>query len=255
MSQLNALIVEDEKVSRIYLQDMLKSLCSNVNVVAHAEDLNEAAIIVKNMHVPLDVAFLDIKLPDGLVFEWLEKLDKINFDIIFITAFNEYTNKAFDYASVGYVLKPIDPDQLVDAVKRIKSGTNNMTKERLEISREALKNENQSEVICIPSTDGFRLLNLNDIVRLEAADNYTYIYTTDEISKYTVSKPLKIFEEPTSIKNFFRVHKSHIINIRFLEKYMKIENEVYMKDGKKISVARRRQPEFLRYLNSMRFDK
>jgi two-component system LytT family response regulator len=85
---------------------MLKSLCSNVNVVAHAEDLNEAAIIVKNMHVPLDVAFLDIKLPDGLVFEWLEKLDKINFDIIFITAFNEYTNKAFDYASVGYVLNP-----------------------------------------------------------------------------------------------------------------------------------------------------
>ncbi len=252
---MNALIVEDEKVSRLYLQDMLKSLCSNVNVVAHAEDLNEAAIVVKNLHVPLDVAFLDIKLPDGLVFEWLEKLERIDFDIIFITAFNEYTNKAFDYASVGYVLKPIDPDQLIDAVKRIKPGANNLIKERLKISRETLKNNNQSDVICIPSTDGFRLLNLNDIIRFEAADNYTYIFTNDETGKYTVSKPLKIFDEPTNVKDFFRVHKSHIINMKFFDKYMKIENEVYMKDGKKISVARRRQPEFLRYLNSMRFDK
>ena len=255
MNRINALIVEDEKVSRIYLQDMLKSLCSHVNVVAHAEDLKEAAVIVKNMHVPLDVAFLDIKLPDGIIFEWLEGMEKIDFDIIFITAFNEYTNKAFDYASVGYVLKPIDPDQLIDAVKRIKPGSSNMIKERIRLSHDSVRNNNNSDVICIPSSDGFRLLNLNEIIRFEASDNYTYIYTTDETSKYTVSKSLKIFEEPSSLKNFFRIHKSHIVNLKYIEKYLKVDNEVEMKDGKKISVARRRQPEFLRYLNSLRFDK
>ncbi|MBP7821810.1 MAG: response regulator transcription factor [Saprospiraceae bacterium] len=247
-----ALIIEDEPNGLANLKSILAESCPSVNVVAEATTIGQALSLIKNDKISIDVAFLDINLPDGLVFSFLNNLDDIYFEIIFVTAYEEHAIQACKYASIGYILKPIDSDELVEAVSRINPNRNNHTKERLDIFHKAYNGTNQFKKMPISALDGIYFVNVSDIVRLEGDNNYTNIFF-NKGEKITTSKTIKSYEEILGGVNFFRVHKEHIINLNYIEKFIKGDGGyIILEGGKKIEVSRRKKPAFLEHMKKLK---
>jgi two-component system LytT family response regulator len=252
---MRAVIVEDEPIGVKNLKNLLSKYCPHIDIVAEADGVESALKMFSLPQLQPDVAFLDINLHDGLVFQTLNELEEINFDIIFVTAHKDFAIKACDYSSIGYIVKPIDPDKLKDAVSRVRSGKTSKAKERVEVFKGHYTNQNPNAFgkMSISAVDGFYFINIRDIVRLEAEDNYTHIYTSSE-QRMTVAKTIKSYEELLSSVNFFRVHKKHLINLNFMNKFMKGDSLVIMDDGMKIEVSRRRRPQFMELMKRLQVE-
>lgn len=249
---IKAVIVEDEINGLNNLKNMLGKYCGKVNVVATAENLQQAMKIFNDPQTSPDVAFLDINLPDGLIFQMLNKLGgKVNFDIIFVTAHKQYAVKACQYSAIGYIIKPIDPDELKEAVARISPGKNNEIGQRLDLFAQYYNNPNAFEKMSISALDGIYFINIKDIIRCEAEDNYTHIHLKNG-DKITASKTIKTYEDLLSSVNFYRVHKSHLINLNYMRKFVKGDGGyLVMDDNKKIEVSRRRRPAFMEQMRRL----
>lgn len=243
---IKAVIVEDEINGLNNLKNMLSQYCENVAVVATAESLSQGLRILTDASIKPDVAFLDINLPDGLVFQLLNEIQgKINFDIIFVTAHKQYAIKACQYSAIGYIIKPIDPDELKEAVARISAGKSNSIGKRLDLFAQYYNNPNAFEKMSISALDGIYFINIKDIIRCEAEDNYTHIHLKNG-EKITASKTIKTYEDLLAGVNFYRVHKSHLINLNYMRKFVKGDGGyLVMDDSKKIEVSRRRRPAFM----------
>ncbi len=242
---LKAYILDDEAQSRENLHIFIKKYCKNVEVVAEGGTIKAGLNFLNDEKNQIDVAFLDIDLGDGLVFQVLDKLDDIDFEIIFVTAFEEHAIKACNYSSIGYVLKPIDADELKEAVSRIKPAANNFMQERLDVMKQVYMNPNVFTKMSVPALDGIHFIDLKDIVRFEADNNYTYIHLKDG-DKITAAKTIKLYEQQLAGANFYRVHKSHVINLNYMRKFVKGDGGyLVMADGMKIEVSRRRRLAFL----------
>ena len=248
---IQAVIVEDELSSRNNLKNLLAHYAKDIEIVGEAESIDDAVITFKGLAKQPDVAFLDINLSDGLVFSLLNKLRPFQFEIIFVTAFEEYAVKACEYSSIGYILKPIDPDALKEAIDRIPKNGKNQIEKRLEIFNSHYNNPNVFSKMSIAAVDGIYFVNITDIIRFEAEDNYTHIFLqTGE--KITASKTIKAYEELLASYNFYRVHKRHVINLNCMKKYLKGEgNIVIMEDDTQIEVSRRRRASFLDKLREL----
>jgi two-component system, LytTR family, response regulator len=242
-----ALIIEDEPEGLENLLNLLKKYCPDVEVVATGGS-NADLLRLANDDATLqyDVAFLDISLPDGLIFQGLNQLDDIPFDIIFVTAYDKYALTAFDFSAIDYVLKPIEPLDLQRAVSRISITTNNKgttTKDRLEVLQQnyAPASPNAFAKIGISAVEGVHFLPLADIVRLEAEDNYTHFFVkTGE--KYTTPKTIKTYEEVLARHNFLRVHKKNMVNMNYMKTYIKEESYLVLENSEKVEVSRRKRP-------------
>ena len=248
---IQAVIVEDELSSRNNLKNLLALYAKDIEIVGEAESIDDAVITFKGLAKQPDVAFLDINLSDGLVFSLLNKLRPFQFEIIFVTAFEEYAVKACEYSSIGYILKPIDPDALKEAIDRIPKNGKNQIEKRLEIFNSHYNNPNVFSKMSIAAVDGIYFVNITDIIRFEAEDNYTHIFLqTGE--KITASKTIKAYEELLASYNFYRVHKRHVINLNCMKKYLKGDgNIVIMEDDTHIEVSRRRRASFLEKLRDL----
>jgi two-component system LytT family response regulator len=248
---IQAVIVEDELSSRNNLKNLLAHYAKDIEIVGEAESIDDAVITFKGLAKQPDVAFLDINLSDGLVFSLLNKLRPFQFEIIFVTAFEEYAVKACEYSSIGYILKPIDPDALKEAIDRIPKNGKNQIEKRLEIFNSHYNNPNVFSKMSIAAVDGIYFVNITDIIRFEAEDNYTHIFLqTGE--KITASKTIKAYEELLASYNFYRVHKRHVINLNCMKKYLKGDgNIVIMEDDTHIEVSRRRRASFLEKLRDL----
>lgn len=248
---IQAVIVEDELSSRNNLKNLLAQYAKDIEIVGEAESIDDAVITFKGLAKQPDVAFLDINLSDGLVFSLLNKLRPFQFEIIFVTAFEEYAVKACEYSSIGYILKPIDPDALKEAIDRIPKNGKNQIEKRLEIFNSHYNNPNVFSKMSIAAVDGIYFVNITDIIRFEAEDNYTHIFLqTGE--KITASKTIKAYEELLASYNFYRVHKRHVINLNCMKKYLKGDgNIVIMEDDTHIEVSRRRRASFLEKLRDL----
>jgi two-component system LytT family response regulator len=248
---IQAVIVEDELSSRNNLKNLLAQYAKDIEIVGEAESIDDAVITFKGLAKQPDVAFLDINLSDGLVFSLLNKLRPFQFEIIFVTAFEEYAVKACEYSSIGYILKPIDPDALKEAIDRSPKNGKNQIEKRLEIFNSHYNNPNVFSKMSIAAVDGIYFVNITDIIRFEAEDNYTHIFLqTGE--KITASKTIKAYEELLASYNFYRVHKRHVINLNCMKKYLKGDgNIVIMEDDTHIEVSRRRRASFLEKLRDL----
>jgi len=252
---IKAIIVEDEIDSLNNLKNMLGQHCPKVEVIGQAFNNKEAVSLLKNTRIKPDVAFLDIHLADGLVFQMLKDLNgEATFDIIFVTAYDQYAVEAFQYSAIDYILKPIDSEHLVKAVSKIRPGNSNKVKERMEVFEQKYFSNNHPnafEKMSISALDGIYFINIKDIVRCEAEDNYTHIHLrTGE--KITASRTIKSYEELLSSVNFYRVHKSHLINLNYMRKFIKGDGGyLIMDDEKKIEVSRRRRPAFMLRINEL----
>lgn len=248
---IKALIVEDEIKSMKNLMNLLGKHCPEIEVIGDALSVEEALELFEDPSFEPDVAFLDISLPDGLVFKMLDELRPINFEVIFITAYNEHAIKACQYSSIGYILKPINPDELIESVDRIKVTGKEKIEERLEVFNKQVSNPNVFEKMSISAIDGIYFVSIKDIVRFEAEDNYTHIFLNGG-ERITASRTIKAYEDMLQSMNFYRVHKRHVINLNYMRKFIKGDGGyLVMDDGKKIEVSRRRRPAFMEQMRRL----
>ena len=244
--KLNAIIVEDEETSREILKNYLKKYCPNVNVLGEASNVDEALILIRNND--LDLVFLDVEMPYGNAFDLLDKVGDINFETIFVTAYNHYAIDALNAHASYYLMKPISIDELIKAVDYV---TEIKTKEdALQDQVLIPKTNNVNGKITIPQQDGFEVINTSDILYCKADDNYTEIYLNTN-KKKLVSKTLKYFEDALNDTNFARVHKSYLVNVNEIVKYVKGKGgSVVLSNGKEIMVSASIKSELLSYFKS-----
>ncbi|HEY8399674.1 MAG TPA: response regulator [Cytophagaceae bacterium] len=239
-----AIIIDDEKKSRITLRNQLEKYCENIQIIAEADSV-QSGINEITRHNP-EVVFLDIQMPDGTGFDLLNSFNEINFKIIFITAYDQFAVKAFKFSAVDYLLKPVDPDQLVAAVKKLEK-MDELTEMTSKL-RLLMENKLNIKKIALPTFEGIKLAKIDEIIRCEADSNYTTIYITNN-RKIVVTRTLKEYEELLSGFDFVRIHKSHLINLRFVDKYVSGDGGyVIMEDGSQVEVARRRKDVLLNLL-------
>lgn len=241
--KLNAIIVEDEKTSRDILKNYLSKYCPNVKVLGEAENIDEALILIRNNE--LDLVFLDVEMPFGNAFDLLEKVGDIDFETIFVTAYNHYAIDALNAHASYYLMKPISIEELikaVDYVTEIKTKENALHEEVLVPKTNAVNGK-----ITIPQQDGFEVINTADILFCKADDNYTEIYLNNN-KKKLVSKTLKYFEEALNDGGFARVHKSYLVNVNEVVKYVKGKGgSVVLSNGKQIMVSASKKSDLLSY--------
>lgn len=240
---MNCIIVDDELDGRKSLKGFLDLFCPEVNVVDTADSKESALRVLSETKV--DLVFLDIELGDSNAFDLLKDIDEINFAIIFVTAYDHYSLKAIKLSAVDYLLKPVDPEELADAVKKARMSIQqkNVT-ERIEMLRQ---NTSNLEKIALPTMQGFVFAKIDEILRCEADNTYTEITFTNKDKTLVVSKPIKEFEEILGSKGFIRIHKSHMININKIDNYKQGDGGyVVMENGESIPVARSRKEQFLK---------
>lgn len=248
---ITAVIIEDEINGLNNLKNLLAEHCPDVEIIGEAGSVAQGIELFSNESIKPDVAFLDISLPDGLVFQLLNRLRPIEFEIIFVTAYQEYAIKACEYSSIGYIVKPIDPDVLREAVSRIRPRQADQIDRRLDIFNSYYNNPNAFTKMSISALDGIYFVNIKDIVRFEAEDNYTHIFLNSG-ERITASKTIKAYEDMLIPFNFYRVHKRHVINLNYMRKFVKGDGGyLVMDDDIKIEVSRRRRPAFMEQMRRL----
>ncbi len=245
---INAIIVDDERDGAEVLQFLIKQNCPQVNIISIEHSVEKAITTIQSKKPNL--IFLDIEMPTGTGFDVIQHTRDIGYETIFITAYEHYAIKAFKTNAIDYLLKPIDVDELINAVsnaeKRIKSSNknNNAAIESLILS--AIQ---KNKKISIPSQDGIMWVDLDDIIRFEADSNYTHVYIKNK-KKMMIAKTLKSFEDQLSNTMFCRIHSAHLINLNEIEKYIKGDGGIIvLKDGSNIPVSRANKVELLAKLN------
>lgn len=248
---IKAVIIEDEVHGLNNLKKMLAEHCEEIEVVADAGTIEDALELLTGPDLKPDLAFLDINLPDGLIFSLLNQIRPLDFDIIFVTAHQEHAIKACEYSSIGFIVKPIDPDALKEAVARIRPKKEAQTERRMDVFNNYYNNPNTFTKMSVSALDGIYFVNIKDIVRLEAEDNYTHIYLVGG-ERLTASKTIKSYEDMLTSINFYRVHKRHVINLNYMRKFVKGDGGyLVMDDDMHIEVSRRRRPSFMEKLKEL----
>ena len=190
-------------------------------------------------------------MPNGNAFDLHEKLGKIDFDIIFTTAYDHYAIKGIKYSAIDYILKPIDPEELVVAVQRFeqKKGQDNMLDKKIQALLSNVKPENKLKKVGLPDGEGLIFINLSEIIRCDSDGNYTFFILTSG-KKIIASRTLGEYEQMFADDNFFRVHRSHLVNLQHVKKYIKGEGGyVVMSDYSQVEVSRRNKIDFLERLS------
>ncbi len=236
-THLRAVIVEDEEVSRETLRNYLTKYCPDVQVVAEAANVKEGIAEISR-HKP-DVVFLDVEMPYGNAFDLLESIDEITFETVFVTAYSNYAVQALNFSAAYYILKPVDIDELVKAVERIKENIlKNKELLHTRVLIENIKIENkQLQKVVLPLIDGFEVVRVSDIIRCEASDNFTRFHLVNG-RKLLICRTLKFYETLLEHYDFIRVHKSHLINIQHIVQYKKGKGgQAIMADGASVDIS------------------
>ena len=244
---IRTVLVDDESDNIRVLQKLLETYCPQVDVVGTAEGVEGALQLIRA--VKPDLAFLDIEMIQGNAFDLLNQLMPLQFQVIFVTAFDAYAIRAFKYSAIDYLLKPVDVDDLCRAVEKAaaKLAQKDMTQIRNLLENFGAAQLSQQKM-AIPTLSGLSFVKISDIIRFEAQGHYTGIYlTSGEIVLTT--RNIKDYEDLLPESIFYRVHHSHIINLQKIQKYQKGRGGyVVMEDGSSIEVASRRRQEFMQRL-------
>jgi two-component system LytT family response regulator len=248
MSEIKAIIVDDEQHCIDALQTMLQKKCPEVTVLGGVNSVKEAKDLITELQP--DVVFLDVEMPHQNGFELLKLFDKITFDVIFTTAYEQYALKAIKFNALDYLLKPFSVKELQDAVQKCVSRRNGQAETStspLEVFLQNMKTLHQThKKIALPTINGLVFMPVQNIVRCESTGNYTRIFFTDK-KNLMVSRPLKEFEELLTDVDFFRVHNSHLINLQQMQSYIQGEGGfALMSDGTQVEISRRRKADFLK---------
>lgn len=241
MNKIKAILVDDEESARDVLENLLMRFCPEVSLIAKCENVPQAVELIKKENP--DLVFLDIEMPNYAGYEIINFFDKVNFEIVFITAYDQYAIRAFEIAAIDYLLKPIDIERLKLAVNRVKLRQNlELQSQRLSVLSTTLETK-QIKNIVVTDKGNQNILAIESIMAIEAMESYCTIHTTDK--KHIVSKNLKHFETVfENLPNFLRVHKSWIINKEFIKQYSKSELSIYLTNGLIAKLSKYKKADF-----------
>jgi two-component system LytT family response regulator len=245
---LKALLIDDELNNLASLEFLLHHDCNGIEVAGKALSAAVAREWLKSHYA--DVIFLDINMPVEDGFEFLNSLKSQNFKIIFVTAYNEYALQAIKASAVDYILKPVNIDELQKSIEKVKRSIGNpaaleQNQALLEYLLETVKKKSPPKKIALPQLGSISFIEVDDMVSLQADSNYTIIHMKD-MQKLVISKTLKDFEELLDESQFARVHKSYIVNLKYIKEYSTIDGGIVkMSDGNQWSISRRQLDLFL----------
>jgi two-component system LytT family response regulator len=259
MNKITAIIIDDEELARENLKMLLNEFCPEVEIVGMGQNVAEARTLIEEKKP--EAVFLDIRMPSGEEgLELLEDVKANNFQIVFVTAFKDYAIKAFNISSIHYILKPIDIDDLIEAVAKLKKYKELFSKDssNLETYFESIKNfsesihyQNESNKITISHAKGIKIIEDNSILYLEGDGNCTNIYFLDGTTFFD-TRTLKVYDEILNENKFFRIHKKFIINLSYLTDYLHDDGYfAILKTGVQLSIARARVAEFIKTIKSL----
>ncbi len=241
---IKAVLIDDIPAAIKMLESDLQTHCPEIEVIGKAASVVSAAKLLREMKP--DVVFLDIELEDGNAFDLLQILPEISFKIIFVTASDKYAIRAFRFSAIDYLLKPIDIDELKDAVQKIK---NSDSKEKIDVLLDHWSNKNASDRIALHSNDEIKIVNLLEIVRCESDNNYTNFYFVNK-GRFLVTRTLKSYDQLLNESGFIRVHQSHLVNIKHIKSYVKTDGGyLLMSDQSRVPVAVRKKAEVMDLLS------
>jgi two-component system LytT family response regulator len=249
---MNALIIDDELPAQKILRSLLQEHCPQVKVIGSVSSASEARVALQQNQV--DILFLDVNMPRESGFDLLKSISSFQYSIIFVTGNQEYALRALKASAVDFLLKPVDIDELKDAVKKLEY-FHQLRKQNAEINtnyeetvNELSQNLNQEKKITrvtLHHLQGFKIVAIEDIVYLEAERNYTVFHLSNR-ERIMVSRSMGEYEDLLDPEIFFRVHKSFIINLRHLKEYSTADGYfAVMQDGISVIVSRRRVDEFM----------
>ena len=247
---IRCVIVEDEEMARNVLKSLLAQYCQDVMVCAEADDVVSGKNMIETFRP--DLVFLDIEMPGGSGFKLLSSIDNIDFEVVFITAYEQFAIKAIRHNALDYILKPIDPKELVAAVEKVKETKYKKTLKKQYDS--ILKNLDPEQLvvrkISLSTADKIHLIAVDDIIRCESDNYYTIIFFKNG-TNLMVSKTLKEMDQKLEEYDFVRTHKSHLVNMRCIKNFIKDEMMVLMIDGTKVPVSKRKKERILEVINNL----
>lgn len=245
---IRTLLIDDEKNVRLRIKDMILENFPQITVVGEADGVNSGAKAIESLKPEL--VLLDIRMEDGNAFDLLKRVKSISFKVIFITAYEEYALKAIKFSALDYLLKPVSVDDLRIAFDKAENQI--LTDLRLQIA--SLQNNLQSpknKTIVLRTSEKIYLLEVNSIIRCEADRCYTYFFVNEQ-KKHIVSQPMKEYEDILKEYGFIRIHKSHLINMAFIESFDKADGGyIILKDKTEIPVSRRKRNELLEFFSKL----
>jgi len=245
---IKALLIDDEVNNLASLEFLLHHDCEGIEVAGKAQSARQARDWLQ-LHTA-DVIFLDIAMPGENGFQFLNSLTLQNFKVVFVTAYNEYALQAIKASAVDYILKPVNIDELQKAVEKVKRALNSPAateQNRLLLQHllETVSKRSPPKKIALPQLGSISFIEVDDMVSLQADSNYTIIHMKD-MQKLVISKTLKDFEELLDENQFARIHKSYIVNLRYIKEYSSIDGGIVkMSDGNQWSISRRQLDTFL----------
>ena len=246
MNSIKAIIVDDEKNNRLVLRKLIEKFCPQITVIAECESVDDTISFIENNAT--DVVFLDVEMPGKNGFDLLANYNyQCPFEVIFTTAYSQYAVKAIRFSALDYLLKPVDPEELIRAVHKLSVKISDEIKtKQFELLEQKISNKDVGKKqLAISTLEGIYFASLDEIIHVDADSSYTKIYltTSDMIMS---SKPLKYFEELLGDFDFVRVHQSHIINLKHIRRYVRGDGgQVIMMNGAEIEVSRRKKDDLL----------
>jgi len=247
--KLKTVIIDDEHDAVNFIGSIIGEYCTSLEVVGEAHNVLEGVAVITDKKP--DLVFLDIEMPNGTGFDLLTHFPEKDFEVVFITAFNHYAIKAIKFSAVDYILKPININEFIEAVNRVvqkRKEKSSAGDESFRMLMENLKSAHPTR-LAIPTSDGMEYLNPKDIIRIEADRSYSWFYITGN-RKILVSKHLKEFQDLLNDRYFFRAHNSHLINLKYVKKFIRKEGGyIEMLDGEQIPISRNRKDLFLVHMS------
>jgi two-component system LytT family response regulator len=249
---IRVILVDDEPQSCKSLAIKLKALSEDIEIIS---TYNHPERFLAGIHkTKPDVVFLDIEMPGMNGFQVLEKLEEFDFEVIFVTAYNQYMLNALHVSAFDYLLKPVDSEELKSALERLRKKISSQEntlhkKEQVELLGDVLKDHHPPKRLALATLQGIIFLKINEIVRVEALSNYSTFYLTNK-QKIMVSKTLKEFEPVLTMQNFFRVNRSCIVNTDYIVKYKNEDGGILeLQDGSEVGVGPHRKNELIQLLS------
>ncbi len=244
------IIIDDEAHCTNVLESLIKKINGDYSVIGVFTNPLEGLNFIQNN--PPDLLFLDIEMPNLNGFSLLDNLLPIDFDVIFTTAYDQYALKAFRYSAINYILKPITERNIVTALSNWEKRRNKTTNKQWQLFQQHLQESNKEcSQIALPTGVGYKIVEIDNIVRCQSDSNYTNIYCKDE-NKILISRTLKEIEELLKDHGFLRVHQSHLINPQYVQGILKNDGgSLIMQDGAEVPVSRQRSKQINEILETM----
>lgn len=245
-----AVIIDDEQQVRETLKKIIKNFEIPIVIVGEAGDKDNGVKVI-NEHQP-DLVLLDVMLGETKSFEILKEVGQLSAKVIFISGYNEFAIEAFKFSAIDYLLKPVDPNELKEAVERATSQLKNeQASLKLDVLLSNLMANNQNKKIVLQTLSKTYIVQIQDILRCESSNNYTQFFLKNG-DKILVSKPIKIYEDLLANFNFFRVHKSHLVNLNFVKGILKKDGGfIELTNKEKVPISSRKRDKLNSVINSL----